>query len=161
MRLLFPASGQWNAAPTDSAASTPTPARPAAAASGHILVIDDEETVRSVARMILERAGFTVVTAASGSEGIARFRDAGGHFSAVLLDMRLPIVTSQQVCEELARIRPDVRVILSSGYLEDEAVEGFERQRIAGYLQKPYRFDELIACVRRVVAGEPDPPAPA
>jgi PAS domain S-box-containing protein len=161
MRFLFPASGQWNASAADSTASAPTPARVTTAPSGHILVIDDEETVRSVARMILERAGFTVVTAASGAEGIARFREAGGRFQAILLDMRLPIVTSQQVCEELVRIRPDVRVILSSGYLEDEAVEGFDRQRIAGYLQKPYRFDELIACVRRVVSGEPDSTASA
>jgi two-component system, cell cycle sensor histidine kinase and response regulator CckA len=159
MRLLFPASGQWNAAAPDPSAAPPTPARATTAPHGAILVIDDEETVRSVARMILERAGFSVVTAASGAEGIARFREAGGRFSAVLLDMRLPIVTSQQVCDELARIRPDVRIILSSGVLEDEAVEGFDRQRIAGYLQKPYRFDELVACVRRVVTGDPEPQA--
>ncbi len=55
--------------------------------------------------------------------------------------MRLPIVTSQQVCEELESIRPDVKIILSSGYLEDDATEGFDRHAIAGYLQKPYRFD--------------------
>jgi two-component system cell cycle sensor histidine kinase/response regulator CckA len=104
-----------------------------------------------VARMILERAEYTVVTAATGAEGIARFREAAGRFSAVLLDMRLPIVTSQQVCEELRSIRPDVKIILSSGYLEDDATEGFDRHTIAGYLQKPYRFDELIACIRRVI----------
>jgi two-component system cell cycle sensor histidine kinase/response regulator CckA len=151
MRLLFPARGQWNATASDSAAPTPATPTPSAGPSGHILVIDDEETVRSVARMILERAEYTVVTAATGAEGIARFREAGGRFNAVLLDMRLPIVTSQQVCEELKSIRPDVKVILSSGYLEDDATEGFDRQNIAGYLQKPYRFDELIACIRRVL----------
>ena len=154
MRLLFPARGLWNAAPPDPSGAAPAPATASPEPSGAILVIDDEETVRSVARMILERAGFTVVTAASGSEGIARFREAGGRFSAVLLDMRLPIVTSQQVCEELQRITPDVRIILSSGYLEDDAIESFERHGIAGYLQKPYRFDELISCVRRVVGEE-------
>ena len=151
MRLLFPARGQWNATASDSAAPAPATPAPSAGPSGHILVIDDEETVRSVARMILERAEYTVVTAATGAEGIARFREAGGRFNAVLLDMRLPIVTSQQVCEELKSIRPDVKIILSSGYLEDDATEGFDRHGIAGYLQKPYRFDELIACIRRVI----------
>jgi DNA-binding NtrC family response regulator len=124
---------------------------------GRVLVIDDEETVRGVAKTILERVGFTVVTASSGAEGIARFREAGGDFVVVLLDMKLPLVGSQQVFDTLVRIRPDVRIVLSSGLLNDDSMAPFDNKSIAGFLQKPYRFDELIACVRQAVAPEQQP----
>jgi two-component system cell cycle sensor histidine kinase/response regulator CckA len=122
-----------------------------------VLVIDDEETVRNVARTILERVGFTVVTAASGADGIARFREAAGQFCVVLLDMKLPLVSSRQVFDALVRIRPDVRVVLSSGYLGDEAIAPFDDKGIAGYLQKPYRFEELIACVQQARGQDRQP----
>jgi two-component system cell cycle sensor histidine kinase/response regulator CckA len=143
-------------APRPASASTPGPASPEAS-SGRVLVIDDEETVRGVAKTILERVGFTVVTAESGAEGIARFRDAAGDFAVVLLDMKLPLVSSPQVYDALVRIRSDVRVVLSSGLLNDESMAPFDNKGIAGYLQKPYRFDELIACVRQAVAPERQP----
>jgi two-component system, cell cycle sensor histidine kinase and response regulator CckA len=125
--------------------------------NNRVLVIDDEETVRSVAKTILERVGFRVVTAASGADGIAAFREADGRFCVVLLDMKLPVVSSHQVYEELVHIRPDVRVVLSSGYLNDEAIAPFDNKGIAGYLQKPYRFEELIACVRQASGQDRQP----
>src|SRR5262249_48938614 len=85
-----------HAARTRSSVSAPAPATASESAAegatseadrGRVLVIDDEETVRGVAKTILERVGFTVITAASGAEGIARFREAGGDFRVVLLDM--------------------------------------------------------------------------
>ena len=78
-------------------------------------------------------------------------------FVVVLLDMKLPLVSSHQVYDALVRIRPDVRVVLSSGLLNDESMAPFDNKGIAGYLQKPYRFDELIACVRQAVAPERQP----
>jgi two-component system cell cycle sensor histidine kinase/response regulator CckA len=125
--------------------------------NNRVLVIDDEETVRSVAKTILERVGFKVVTAASGADGIAAFREAEGRFGVVLLDMKLPLVSSHQVYEELLHIRPDVRVVLSSGYLNDETIAPFGDKGIAGYLQKPYRFEELIACVRQASGQDRQP----
>jgi two-component system cell cycle sensor histidine kinase/response regulator CckA len=149
------ATGESASAPgheTPSPSSPPSPS--AASAASRVLVIDDEETVRSVAKTILERVGFAVVTAATGAEGIARFREAGGQFCLVLLDMRLPKVGGQHVHDQLLRVRPDARIVLSSGYLQDEAAESFDQRGIAGYLQKPYRYDELIDCVRSVVGPE-------
>ncbi len=159
MRLFFPAreQGRAIAAADGKKASAPPPVPAPALAgglspeafSGSVLVIDDEDTVRSVVQTILERVGFAVVTAANGAEGIARFREAEGRFCVVLLDMNLPLVSSLQVYEELMQVRPDVRVVLSSGYMNDETIAPFDSKRIAGYLQKPYRFEELIACVRQ------------
>jgi CheY-like chemotaxis protein len=164
MRLFFPAREQ--ARPVVAAETKKTPAareraesahRPPAPLpdSGRVLVIDDEETVRGVAKTILERVGFTVVTASSGAEGIAKFREASGDFRVVLLDMKLPLVSSQQVFDTLVRIRSDVRVVLSSGLLNEESIAPFDNRDIAGYLQKPYRFEELIACVRLAISGAP------
>jgi CheY-like chemotaxis protein len=167
MRLFLPARDQARAiaaadgkkastrgrVPAPALAPAPAPAIGGGlspdAFSGSVLVIDDEDTVRSVAQTILERVGFTVVTAANGADGIARFREADGKFCVVLLDMNLPLVSSLQVHEELTHVRPDVRVVLSSGYMNDETIAPFDSKRIAGYLQKPYRFEELIACVRQ------------
>jgi two-component system, cell cycle sensor histidine kinase and response regulator CckA len=182
MRLFFPAREQTTVVASDakkagtrdrvesahrhpsgsSRPRTPAPATTTGASlpdpdSNRVLVIDDEETVRGVARTILERVGFSVVTAASGAEGIAKFREAGGDFCVVLLDMKLPLVSSHQVFDTLARIRPDVRVVLSSGLVNDETMAPFDNKGIAGFLQKPYRFEELIACVRQAVAPERQP----
>jgi signal transduction histidine kinase/CheY-like chemotaxis protein len=142
-------SGGSAPAPTSAPSDAPNPETD----SGRVLVIDDEETVRNVAKTILERVGFTVTTANSGAEGIAKFREASGDFRVVLLDMKLPLVSSQQVFDTLVRIRPDVRVVLSSGLLNDESMAPFDNRDIAGYLQKPYRFEELIACVRLAISG--------
>jgi two-component system cell cycle sensor histidine kinase/response regulator CckA len=144
MRLFFPARDQGRAV----AAADGTTA---------VLVIDDEDTVRSVVQTILKRVGFTVVTAANGVDGIARFREADGRFGVVLLDMNLPLVSSLQVYEALVHIRPDVRVVLSSGYMNDETIASFDSKGIAGFLQKPYRFEELVACVRQAADQDRQP----
>jgi signal transduction histidine kinase/CheY-like chemotaxis protein len=137
--------------PADEATSGASPSAAPAIPRG-VLVIDDEETVRGVARMILERAGFRVVTAATGAEGIARFRESSSDLGIVLLDLKLRTMSSRAVSEELGRIQPGVRIVLSSGYPEEEALSAFEPRLFAGFLAKPYRFDELIECVQRVVA---------
>jgi len=146
MRMFFPARDQGQQFTQVDTAATPR----------KVLVIDDEETVRSVAKTILERVGFQVTTAVSGTEGLQRFRDAGGDFCVVLLDMRLPMVDGQPVFDALLTVRPDARIVLSSGFLKEEALESFTDARVAGYLQKPYRFDELVDCVRSVVGPEPE-----
>jgi two-component system cell cycle sensor histidine kinase/response regulator CckA len=127
-----------------------------ASTSRQVLVIDDEETVRSVAKTILERVGYKVITAPSAAEGLQQFRDAGGDFCVVLLDMRLPMVDGRPVFDGLLAVRPDARIVLSSGFLKEEALATFSDSRVAGYLQKPYRFDDLVDCVRNVVGPEPE-----
>ncbi len=146
MRMFFPSRDQ-----DQRHESLP---EPSPAPRQQVLVIDDEETVRSVAKTILERVGFGVVTAPTGAEGLARFREHGGDFCVVLLDMRLPLVDGQPVFDALLKTRPDARIVLSSGFLQEEAMETCNDPRMAGYLQKPYRFEELVECVRNVVGRE-------
>ena len=126
-RVLFPASGP--AAPAARSESTATPVR----SSGTVLVVDDEETIRISAQRMIERSGFSVLTASGGREAIRLFREHQHEVSCVLLDLTMPDMDGAETFGELRRIRPDVRVILTSGYSEEAATERFFRPR-AGWV---------------------------
>lgn len=116
--------------------------------NGSILVIDDEETVRVLAKRVLSAAGYEVLTACDGAEGFAIFNAHKDRVRAVLLDLIMPNMSGDEMLEQLLQLRMDIPVILSSGYSEKEA-----RARMKGngefsaFLQKPYRGAELLAAV--------------
>ena len=120
--------------------------------SGTILVVDDEQTVRTVAKMMLEEFGFKVLTANDGLEGVEMFREHEQEVQAILLDMTMPRLSGEQAFSEIRRIRNDVCVILSSGYNEQEATERFSGKGLAGFLQKPYQPVALIQKLREVLS---------
>jgi PAS domain S-box-containing protein len=146
-KILLPAIGE--VAPGIHAAGE---AGPATAGSGVILVVDDEETVRTVARIALEKAGFRVLTAVDGREALELFHREPGLIDLVLLDMTMPHLSGEEAFRELRRMRQDVRVILSSGYNEMDAVSKFAGKGLAGFIQKPYRPIDLISRVKSVLA---------
>ncbi|KAB0670302.1 response regulator [Oryzomonas sagensis] len=117
-----------------------------------ILIVDDEEMIRDVSAAMLEELGFATIAAANGPEAIRIFRDKGDVIAGVLLDMSMPIMDGIAVFRELRRIRPDVRVILASGYSEREVAESFGAVGVDGFVQKPFNLESLAAAVRRVVA---------
>ncbi|MBE0616429.1 MAG: PAS domain S-box protein, partial [Proteobacteria bacterium] len=122
-------------------------------ARGTVLVVDDDETVRAVARMMLEDAGLAVVTATDGRDAVELYRRDPDAVDLVLLDMNMPHMGGEETFRELRRVRPDVRVILSSGYNEQDAVVRFSGRGLSGFLQKPYRVSALLAKVREVLEG--------
>jgi CheY-like chemotaxis protein len=119
--------------------------------TGTILVIDDEESVRGVSRMILEEFGFSVLTAEDGLRGLDTYRAHAEGIRLVLLDMTMPHLNGEETFRELRRVKPDVKVILSSGFSEQEATLQFAGKGLAGFLQKPYRAAQLIEAVRVVL----------
>jgi PAS domain S-box-containing protein len=123
----------------------------AAQGSGTVLVVDDEEMVRSVARQALERAGFNVLTAADGNEGIELFRQRADEIKIVLLDLTMPRLGGDEAFRVLRGIRDDVKVLLSSGYDEDEVASRFEEPGPEGCIQKPYRPEALVSRVREIL----------
>lgn len=130
-RVLFPASSERPKA----AKKLP---KPRIVGSGKILVIDDEEIVRSTARSSLEHHGYSVVTAENGLEGVEIFaRDPNG-ISLVLLDMSMPVMSGEEAFEALKKIRSDIPIVLSSGFTEMEATQKFSGRGLAGFIQKPY-----------------------
>lgn len=128
-----------------------------------ILVIDDEEAVRDVVRDVLESRGVTVLDADSGERGIELFRRAAATIDAVLLDLTMPGMTGEAVFRELQLIRPDVRVVVSSGYSERETASRFRGDGLAGVVPKPYTAEILVRRVAEALTRTPrrEPPTPA
>ena len=138
--VLFPASEQPVATPPP-----PDTATGSWRGSGTILVVDDEEVVRNVATATLEQAGFTVLTARDGREAIEVFRENVDDIAGVLLDLTIPRMSGEEVFQEMRRIQPSVRVVLSSGYTEEQATQSLEAKGLAGFIQKPYQPIALTA----------------
>ena len=153
LQVLFPASGP--SAPVERTELATIPAR----SSGMVLVVDDDKMVRLLVQQMLEHAGFSSLMANSGREAIRLFREHQHEVSCVLLDLSMPDLDGAETFLELHRIRPDVRVILSSGYGEEVATERFVGQSLAGFIQKPYQLDMLIARIHAALGGADGPPS--
>jgi len=116
--------------------------------TGRILVVDDDAMVRTVARRLLESFGLTVVEATGGAEAITMFVDEAETIDGILLDLTMPDVGGAQVFRAVRAIRPDVPVVLMSGYHEDEASAAFDGQGLAGFVQKPFTPADLSRRMR-------------
>ena len=119
---------------------------------GTVLLVDDDESVRGVGRKMLERIGFTVVTAADGAQAIARFRERADDIICAIVDLTMPHVDGAETFQELRRMRPGVRVILSSGYNEQDVTQRFVGKGLAGFIQKPYQLSALVSVLQEVLA---------
>ena len=145
-RVLFPASDRLGR----RRAATAPEHRPASG-DGTILVVDDEAMVRGVARRVLEHAGYRVLTAGDGREGIEVFERHARDISLVLLDLTMPRMSGDETVRELRRVKRDVRVLLSSGYNEREATGEITGPHLAGFIQKPYVAAALLNKIREVI----------
>jgi PAS domain S-box-containing protein len=110
---------------------------------GTVLVVDDEKTVRELAKNTLERYGYKVLAACSGSSAIDIFKRHPGDISLVILDLSMPAMGGDEALPELRKIRPDVKVMVSSGYSEAETMALFRGQVVSGFVQKPYTSTRL------------------
>ncbi|WLT31531.1 PAS domain S-box protein [Geothrix sp. PMB-07] len=118
---------------------------------GMILVVDDDETVRAVARQALEWKGFQVVEAADGRVAVDLVQEHGGAIGLVLLDMTMPHLGGEGAYMEMRSLQPELKVILSSGYNEAEALSRFQGKGLRGFLQKPYGPRDLISKVLKAL----------
>ncbi|HSM51225.1 MAG TPA: ATP-binding protein [Thermoanaerobaculia bacterium] len=151
VRVLLPAvlrEGRREGIPERGAAgacaSTPT--------AGTVLVIDDDENVRPVTRLLLEQLGYGVLVAAGGREGLAIYAAQRERISCVLLDLAMPDLGGEETFRELRALDSAVRVVLASGYSGPEALERFAGRGLAGFVQKPYRLAELEAVLAAALA---------
>ncbi len=121
---------------------------PASAPPGMVLVVDDEPAVCDTVVDILELEQIATMTAVDGHAGIATYQQYQDQIGLVLLDLSLPDLSGEEVFARLKTVNPQVRVILTSGYAEIEAVRGFGNGLVA-FLQKPYSLDDLVKVVRQ------------
>jgi signal transduction histidine kinase/CheY-like chemotaxis protein len=110
---------------------------------GTILIADDEEAICAMGRRMAERMGFSALTAADGREAVDVFRKHSTEIVCVLLDLTMPHMDGEEAFRELRRIKPDVKVILCSGYNMQDATQRFTGKGLADFLQKPYQMSKL------------------
>ncbi|MBU0729277.1 MAG: response regulator [Proteobacteria bacterium] len=120
---------------------------------GTILIIDDEEYVRSVGEKILNAFGFKVLLASGGREGIELFSEHSPEISCILLDLTMPQMDGEETFRELRKIQKDVKVVISSGYNQQETIQRFAGKGLAGFVQKPYQIEGLMTELKKVIDG--------
>ena len=125
--------------------------------SGAVLLVDDEETVRAVGKRMLEQMGFFVFQAENGREALRVFGQFQSKIKLVILDLIMPTMEGEEAYRELRRIQPDVRVVLSSGYNEQDVRQRFIGKGLAGFIQKPYVGDALKEIIRGIL-DKPESP---
>ena len=125
--------------------------------TGTVLVVDDERIVRELARQSLERHGYKVLVAENGPAAIDIVQADGNGVQVVVLDLSMPGMSGEETLPHLRKLKPDLHVIVSSGYSETETLRLFEGARVSGFIQKPYTARQLAGQVKSVLAGVASP----
>ncbi|HJW71987.1 MAG TPA: CHASE domain-containing protein [Geothrix sp.] len=144
-KLIFPACDER----LREAATTATDAD--IQGSGTILVVDDEPSIREVASGLLRAMGFKVLTASDGQEALVIFQQHLAEIRAVLLDLTMPRLDGVETFRELRKLQPTCRVVLTSGYNQEEALHEFVGKDLAAFVQKPFQRTELVAALRKAL----------
>ncbi|MCC6409196.1 MAG: PAS domain-containing protein [Planctomycetes bacterium] len=144
-RVFLPVSTKERVSPVD-------PARESPETLGTVLVIDDEPVVAELATSVLQPVCRRVHSAVSGETGLALFEAHADEIDLVLLDVTMPKLGAREILDVLHRRRPDVKVVLTSGYSETEVSRRFAQGEFEGFLQKPYSPSSLLAVLRAAVA---------
>lgn len=119
---------------------------------GTVLLVEDEEEVQIVGKMMLEELGFSVLKASNGEEGLEMFQNHIADISFVITDIGMPVMDGYSLFRELKQLKPDLPVIISSGFGDNDIAAHIPREKIAGIVGKPYNLDQL-AEVLKVIVG--------
>ncbi len=153
IRVLLPASA--GASASDETCSSVT-SPPCWQGQGTALVVDDEPDVRELAAFLMQNMGFNVVQAEDGQIAVELFRQHQQDISIVILDLAMPNMNGEACFRELRNMQPEIKIILSSGYSRNEALNRFSDKGLSGFVQKPYRPETFEAEVRQLFTQSPD-----
>jgi DNA-binding NtrC family response regulator len=155
--LLFPALEQHSGEhpeQTVTGISVPESSGPAVVNSAFkVLVVDDEHLVRHIVARMLEEQGYQVSTAHDGYSALEVFSASEADFDLVILDMIMPRLNGLQTFRVLREVRPDLSIILISGYSDLEQVENMRREGLSAFLEKPISRQLLLTTVAEVLSG--------
>ena len=152
IRVLFPAPGE--ARTGDATARSHLPAKPVTSErSCVILVVEGDAAVRELCRQYLDEIGYECLVAASGEEALDLFDSATDRIVAVLLDLSMPGMDGVATFHELTRRRPDLKVLMMSGFSESDTARRFSGATPVAFLQKPFRLADLGAKIQGLFAA--------
>ncbi len=116
-----------------------------------ILVVDDEEVIRNMVKDFLTKKGYEVILASDGPEAMEKFQQNEGQVDLVLLDMVLPGKSGMETLEDLRKINPRIKAILTSGYIQNISENDLE-DGVTAFLQKPFSITHLIQKVEEMMS---------
>ena len=118
---------------------------------GTVLIVDDEPQMVRVYGRMLEKAGYKVLTALSGALAIEQVRQHGADIALVILDMTMPEMSGARTFDAMRELRPDLKVLLSSGFGAEGQAREILARGCAGFIQKPFTAAELTAKLRELI----------
>lgn len=116
-----------------------------------VLLVDDEQSVRTVVHAVLSYRGYTVTDASDGAEALEKFREARGAIQLVLLDIQMPEMNGWDTLDRIRELDPDVPVLLLSGGASDPPADRTSQNEAAGILHKPFASAELLRAIRGIL----------
>jgi len=119
---------------------------------GLILVIDDEDVIRKITSEILKECGYDVITATDGFEGIEILKREIDNIRLTIIDMVMPGKNGLETCKEIRQIKPDAKIIITSGFKKDERIDQLTEYRTDGFIQKPYTIERLSRLVHEILS---------
>jgi len=119
-----------------------------------ILLVEDEDMVSDVTKRILERSGYTVLTAANGKEALNLYEEERDRISLVILDLILPGMGGKQCLKKLRNIAPHLKILVTSGYPIDGPTKEIIKSLANGFVGKPYNVKEILGAVRAVLDSD-------
>jgi DNA-binding response OmpR family regulator len=122
-----------------------------------ILLVEDEDLVVEVSKEMLTRLGYQTLVAKTGKEAIRISKNADENFDLVLLDMKLPDIDGKEIFSAIKAVRPEVNVIIFSGYSIDGSVREILDAGADGFIQKPFSFQTLSTKLREVLGNSKEP----
>jgi len=120
---------------------------------GTLLIVDDEEMVRLITAEYARMFGFDVLTAVNGEEGVRLFLQHSDQIACILLDLTMPVMDGLEAFRRIRKAKPNIPVILASGYIEEEATERFFGEGLSAFIQKPYDKNDLRQKLAEVFAN--------
>lgn len=115
--------------------------------TGLVLLVEDEALVRSSVARVLERAGARVLVASDGAQAVECFGNHAGEINLVVLDLDIPKIPGDEVLHAIRTLRPDLSVLVSSGFVDAQREDALVSAGVQGFLHKPYDSGELLAAV--------------
>lgn len=148
-KILLPAAADAAEAneAEERAIATPTLWR----GEGVVLIVDDDESIISLGKKMLDRLGYTALAARDGIEAVEMYRENESEIACVILDLTMPRMSGADAFEEIRRVNSEAKVILCSGYDEQQVTQEFAGKGLAGFLHKPYTLTELKKKMKEIL----------